>query len=308
MPHSRHRLVQAGRQPRVPDRATNVGHPPGALTLRREDDGEVLCDRCVLADTFWRRLRGLFGQRELEPGQGIALRPSWSVHTFFMPYAIDVVFVDPDQVVAKVVGNLRPWRVVGCRGARDVIELRSGESARLGISIGDRLAWAARPTHPLVAAAQSANRPTTVSVPLGDRTRVLLSSGDDRFLRLTRFLLTRNQFEVEVTKRPSKVLGLVETRHFDVVVIDATNSLADAARAVAAIDALHRDVAVLVVSEGNPASWPTGLKVAEKWECLETLPGDIRILADGQRHEPVQAVRSTKELQLDSSLEVRRDV
>ena len=83
---------------------------PGALVLRREDDGRVLCDRCVLADTMARRLRGLIGHGELEPGEGIVLRPSWSIHTFFIRYPIDVVFVDADQVVARVVRDLPPWR------------------------------------------------------------------------------------------------------------------------------------------------------------------------------------------------------
>jgi len=121
---------------------------PGALVLRREDDGRVLCDRCVLADTMARRLRGLIGHGELEPGEGIVLRPSWSIHTFFIRYPIDVVFVDADQVVARVVHDLPPWRWATCRGARDVVELRAGECARAQVEPGQRLAWAARPGEP----------------------------------------------------------------------------------------------------------------------------------------------------------------
>src|SRR5262249_11912342 len=104
-----------------------MAHRAGALVLRREDDGRILCDRCVLADRLRRRIRGLIGHGELEQGEGIVLRPSWSVHTFFLRYPIDIVFVDADQVVLRVVPNLRPWKWATCRGARDVVELRAGE-------------------------------------------------------------------------------------------------------------------------------------------------------------------------------------
>jgi uncharacterized membrane protein (UPF0127 family) len=257
-----------------------VAHRPGALVLRREDDGLVLCDRCVLADTLWRRMRGLIGRRELEPGAGIVLRPSWSVHTFFLRYPIDVLFVDADQVVTKVVPSLRPWSYATCRDARDVVELRAGECARTGVAAGQRLAWAARPERPPeVTLSATDGRDSVAAAARNGNTRVLLSTGDDRFLRLARFLLTRNQFDVEVTRRVVKTVDLVDRHHPDVVVIDATESLGDAARTVAALEALHPHVAVLVVYDGDPPRWTTGLKVIEKWEALETLSDDIRSLA-----------------------------
>jgi DNA-binding NtrC family response regulator len=111
-------------------------------------------------------------------------------------------------------------------------------------------------------------------------TRVLLGTGDDRFLRLARFLLTRDQVEVEATKRLTKTVDLVERHHPNVVVIDATDSLADAARAVAALEAIHPHVPLLVVCDGEPPRWTTGLKVTKKWEALETLTDDVRTLAD----------------------------
>jgi uncharacterized membrane protein (UPF0127 family) len=251
----------------------------GEVLLRREDDGQILCDNCVLADTFWRRARGLLGRRSLTPGEGIVLRPEWSIHTFFMRFPIDVVFVDADQVVVKIVPRLRPWRTAVCRGAHEVVELAAGECERLGLQAGNRLAWAARRvSQPAPRPAENGQvtlhgRPTTVA------TRVLVGTSDDQFLRLARFLLSRNHFEVEATKRVTKVVDLVERNGADVVVIDATGSLADAARAVAAVEALHPDVKVVVVHDGEPPRWTAGLQVREKWEALETLPEDIRLLA-----------------------------
>ena len=244
-----------------------------------------MCDRCTLADTLWRRMRGLIGHPELEPGAGIVLRPSWSVHTFFLRYPIDVLFVDVDQVVTKVVPNLRPWSYATCRDARDVVELRAGECADAGVAVGQRLAWAAQPGRPPDAGVDD---PMDLGGPVraparNGTTRVLLGTGDDRFLRLARFLLTRSQFDVEVTRRVVKTIDLVERHHPDVVVIDATDSVGDAARAVAALEALHPHVAVMVVFDGEPPRWTSGLKVTEKWGALETLTDDVQALADGAR-------------------------
>jgi uncharacterized protein len=257
-----------------------MGHRAGELVLRREDDGQVLCPNCVLADTFPRRLRGLLGRRDLAPGDGIVLRPEWSIHTFFMRFPIDVVFVDVDQVVRKVVPQLKPWRTATCRGARDVVELAAGECERLGVEAGQRLAWAARPERPPAPPAVTTNGRVQGAGEDSDKPiRVVVSTNDDQFVRLTRFLLTRNSFDVESTKRVSKTVDLVQRHGADVAVIDATGSLGDAARTVAAIEALHPHVRMVVVYDGEPPRWTTGLKVAEKWEALETLPEDIRRLA-----------------------------
>src|SRR5919204_2298308 len=117
----------------------------GALMLRREENGGVVCERCVVADTLLRRLRGLLGRRELAPGEGIVLRPGWSVHTAFLRFPIDVVFVDAHQVIMKTVSGLKAWRASLCPGAHDVVELAAGECERLELHAGDRVTWAARP-------------------------------------------------------------------------------------------------------------------------------------------------------------------
>jgi uncharacterized membrane protein (UPF0127 family) len=255
----------------------------GAVVLRREDDERVLCGHCVLADTLPRRLRGLLGRRELVAGEGIVLRPGWSVHTAFMRYPIDVVFVSADQVVLRIVAGLKPWRTAICRGAHDVVELANHEAARHELNEGDRVTWAARPELRPTVSMQASGNGRVSGTPIQSPTRVLLGTGDDRFLRLARFLLTRNQFEVQATKRIVNAASLVERGKPHVVVIDASDSMGDAARAVAAIEALYPHVGVVVVCDGDPPRWTTGLKVAEKWEALETLPADIRQLADDAR-------------------------
>jgi uncharacterized protein len=253
-----------------------AGHP-GALVLRREDDGEVLCERCVVADTTFRRVRGLLGRRELRRGEGIVLRPGWSIHTAFLLFSIDVAFVDQDQVVLKVVKNLRPFRASVCRGARDVVELAAGEAERRGLKPGDRLTWAARgvnraavaPRPPSAVQTDGATSPTR---PI----RVLLVARDDDFTRLAHFLLTRNGFTVETTKKMAQAVDIVGRLWMDVVVLDASESLSEAARTVAAIEALHPQVSVLLVSDDERPKPNAALHVAEKWEAMETLTEDIR--------------------------------
>jgi uncharacterized membrane protein (UPF0127 family) len=105
----------------------------------RFESGRTVCERCVLADTALARMRGLLGRRELPSGEGVLLRPASSVHTAFMRFAIDAVFLDRDLEVIKVVAGLRPWRTASGRHAKAVLELAAGECDRRGLRVGDRL-------------------------------------------------------------------------------------------------------------------------------------------------------------------------
>jgi uncharacterized membrane protein (UPF0127 family) len=84
-------------------------------------------------------MRGLLGRKSLRSGEGLLLRPAPSVHTFFMRFPIDAVFLDRAGTVLKVRAELRPWRVAACRGAHATLELPAGEASRRSIRLGDRL-------------------------------------------------------------------------------------------------------------------------------------------------------------------------
>jgi uncharacterized membrane protein (UPF0127 family) len=92
-----------------------------------------------VADSFLVRTRGLLGRKRLEPGEGLLIRRTSSVHTHFMRFAIDVVFLDRDGRVLKLSRELRPWRFAGCRGASDVVELPAGTCDRVDLREGVRL-------------------------------------------------------------------------------------------------------------------------------------------------------------------------
>ena len=104
--------------------------------LKREG-GEVVCERCELANTPLKRMRGLLGRSGLDDDEGMLFRPAGSIHMFFMRFPIDAVFCDRDLVVIGVERDLKPWKTARRKGAKVVIELAAGAAA--GLEPGDRL-------------------------------------------------------------------------------------------------------------------------------------------------------------------------
>jgi uncharacterized membrane protein (UPF0127 family) len=104
-----------------------------------KSDGTRLCAECRVAASPWMRMRGLLGRKQLSEREGLLIRRTRSVHTHFMRFPIDVLFLDGDNTVVKIVEGLRPWRVASSRRGRDVLELAAGTCRRIGASEGDRL-------------------------------------------------------------------------------------------------------------------------------------------------------------------------
>ncbi len=102
--------------------------------------GTVVCHQARLAASFWDRLRGLMFRPALAPEDGLLLVPEWSVHTFFMRFPIDVLFLDRDNVVLAAYVRVPPNRLGPIhRGAHKVLELPAGAVERSGTRKGDRL-------------------------------------------------------------------------------------------------------------------------------------------------------------------------
>ena len=170
---------------------------------------------------------GCSGRKYLRQGEGMVLRPGWSIHTAFMRFPIDAVFLDADQVVIKIEHEVGPWRTVSCRGAREVVELSAGECRRRGLEVGDRVAWASRS-----AADARADRAAGVFDDEVDepRARVLVASRDPRFLRLARFLLGGRDFEVEELTSPERLPEAILQPTIDIAVLDGADTVAEAFR------------------------------------------------------------------------------
>lgn len=102
--------------------------------------GVALAERCEVARSFLARGRGLMGRAELAPGAGLLIEPCSSVHSFFMRFPIDVVFVSRQHRVVGLTAAMPPYRpYAGARGARYVVELPAGTIASTGTAVGDLL-------------------------------------------------------------------------------------------------------------------------------------------------------------------------
>jgi len=104
--------------------------------------GAVLADRVESAHRMRDRLRGLLGRDALDRGEALAIRPCASIHTLFMRFAIDAVFLDRSGRVVRALAELRPWRATRFHlRAEQVVELPAGTLARTGTREGDELAF-----------------------------------------------------------------------------------------------------------------------------------------------------------------------
>ncbi len=93
----------------------------------------------MIADNFFLRLRGLMGRKMLPEATGLLLAPCDSVHMCFMRFAIDVIYLDKEYTIVKVVKNLRPWVGLSmCRGAWAALEINAGDAERFGYEVGNQ--------------------------------------------------------------------------------------------------------------------------------------------------------------------------
>lgn len=232
---------------------------------RVESDGGIVCERCIVADSFGRRLRGLLGRRSLAPDQGLLLIGSPSIQTTFMRFPIDALFLDRELAVIGIAHRLKPWRVAGRRRAKHILELRAGEAARRGVAVGTHL----RLIEPATAPVAPARRPEDADAPI----RVLLGASDRRFLRVASFLLGRKGFAVSKANRLGDLLDAVARGKADVVVLDATGP-GRWSRAATALEDWNMGVGVLLVSD-EPAPGSTS-NALPKWGSFDRLVHEIR--------------------------------
>lgn len=247
-----------------------------ALTLRRED-GRIVCERVVVADRAHRRMRGLLGRKYLREGEGMVLRPGWSIHTAFMRFPIDAVFLDADQIVIKIEPEVGGWRTVSCRGAREVVELAAGECRRRGLEVGDRVAWASRSA--MDARADSGGRPWD-DADQEPRGRVLIASRDPRFIRLARFLLEGRDLDVEELTTPERLPESMLEPNLDLALLDGGSSVADALRTANAARARRPEMPIVIAADAGGKS-PSGVRVFDRWNETEELLLDVeRLLSE----------------------------
>ena len=107
--------------------------------------GTVLATRLEVADSGPRRTKGLLGRAGLNAGEGLWIVPCESVHTFFMRFPIDLVYLDRKNKVKKIRSNVGPWRISACLSAHSVIELPAGTVSNTLTQTGDTLEFTSAP-------------------------------------------------------------------------------------------------------------------------------------------------------------------
>jgi uncharacterized membrane protein (UPF0127 family) len=102
-------------------------------------DNILLADRAAVAETSADRRKGLLGRKSLDTGEGLWIVPCESIHTFFMNFPIDVVFLSRNGEVLKIRPNLSQWKIALSLRAHSVLELPAGILASTGTTVGDHL-------------------------------------------------------------------------------------------------------------------------------------------------------------------------
>jgi uncharacterized membrane protein (UPF0127 family) len=100
----------------------------------------VLANNVEVADNLITRFLGLMGRRALPEGQGLVIRPCSGVHTMFMRFPIDVLYVDRENRIVWIDAIMCPWRLGRIvRRSHYVVELPAGTAARTGTEVGDEI-------------------------------------------------------------------------------------------------------------------------------------------------------------------------
>ena len=107
--------------------------------MRNLTRNAILGEAVDVADTSEKRRTGLLKHTGLAPGEGLWIKPCESVHTFFMKFAIDLVYIDKKQKVRKARKAVPPWRLSACLSAHSILELPAGTIERTGTQAGDEL-------------------------------------------------------------------------------------------------------------------------------------------------------------------------
>src|SRR2546421_12714494 len=103
------------------------------VTLINERTHDIIAGSVELAIKRHERRKGLLGREAIGPDTALVLTPCFAVHTAFMRFPIDVIFMDRDGLVVQIVGDLQPWRMAAFLRAHTVIEMAAGRVKSCGI-------------------------------------------------------------------------------------------------------------------------------------------------------------------------------
>ncbi len=102
--------------------------------------GEIIASRAWIASDFMSRSTGLLNRSSLESDEALLIVPCNSIHMFFMKFPIDVIYLDKNYKIVRLVNDLAPWRLDSCHfKAYMTLETSAGKIAKSDIKLGDLL-------------------------------------------------------------------------------------------------------------------------------------------------------------------------
>ena len=109
------------------------------IYVLKENSGGIICQKMIVANRMFDRIKGLMFSTQMPDCDGFLISPCNSIHTFFMLYNLDLLFLDKDFKVVKVIYNLSPWRATWLYfKASQVVEMSAG-TLKKGLKAGDKL-------------------------------------------------------------------------------------------------------------------------------------------------------------------------
>lgn len=108
--------------------------------ISASEQAELLIENLETAQDFFSRAKGLLGRKDMTQQQALWIKPCRDIHTFFMNFAIDCVFLDKEMKIKNIVPDVAPYKLVGpFWKTNSVIEFKSGFVAAKNLKVGDQL-------------------------------------------------------------------------------------------------------------------------------------------------------------------------
>ena len=106
--------------------------------LKNKTQNTIVAAQTLIAKTYWQRFLGLMFRKSMETSEALVFYRAPSIHMFFMNFAIDVIFLDKNMRVVKIVSGLKPYRLANCFNSYCTIELADGVAEKT-VAINDEI-------------------------------------------------------------------------------------------------------------------------------------------------------------------------
>lgn len=112
------------------------------MILIIKETNAIICENLQLANTYFKRLKGLMFTKELPAQNAMQIIPCKEIHTFFMNYSIDVLYLDSKNNIVSIDANLKPGKIGKLiKNAKSVIELPEGKTKEFYIKVGQTVVF-----------------------------------------------------------------------------------------------------------------------------------------------------------------------